>query len=151
MKFAGLVNISMVTASSTNQRRRCCTVGLWVVSYFSMTSWVKHVFLKTRLISYGLVTSTGSFIIVWHSDNSWWVYFGWLRHYGPIIKIYMQNMNGIFTSGTSLLSSITSVACVLEPIRPLRGLMSAVGVAWMCRPAREATVCLEKHGGSSRG
>ena len=27
---------------------------------------------------------------------------------GPIIKIYMQNMNGIFTSGTSLLSFIAA-------------------------------------------
>ena len=35
-------------------------------------------------------------------DHLWMVTTLW-----PIIKIYMQNMNGIFTSGTSLLSSIT--------------------------------------------
>ena len=55
-----------------------------------MNSWIKHVFLKIRLISFRLVASTGSHIIVWHLVVSllWMVTTLW-----PIIKIYMQNIS----------------------------------------------------------
>ena len=67
MKIAGSVNNSMVTASSTNQRLYCYNIGLWVVQYFSMTLWIKHVFLKTRLISYGLVQLLQDHIPLFHN------------------------------------------------------------------------------------
>ena len=43
---------------------------------------IKLVFLKTRLISYGLVAPTRSYTIVSQSHNLWEVYFEWLQHDG---------------------------------------------------------------------